>query len=407
MSAARNAYTPVSNPILRWLTDPGPLVPASIRTNLLAELFTTQRAVLMGVVNGLVLNVVALCQHTSTAFLCLVVIDIVLAVARVAVLRHAVRALGRGAPTPTDLLILSAILWCTLQGMIAFTAMQTGIFVLQILSATTIMSLLGPIAARNYPAPRLALLLILACDLPFVAGGVLSGDPWLLVLVLQTPLYLVGTRSIYSGFQAMTIERLQAQHDSQERARHDPLTGLLNRRGLSDELTGANPATVGQAGPRRFTLFYLDLDGFKQVNDTFGHHAGDSLLQGVAQRLRASIRGGDIVARLGGDEFMILANDMTPAEGGRFADSIIRRISDQPYLIDPIGDVRVGVSIGYACAPDDGVGFESLQRRADAALYEVKASGKGAQRRFVPVEPVPMDDINPWSFTPREAALPL
>ena len=132
---------------------------------------------------------------------------------------------------------------------------------------------------------------------------------------------------------------------------------------------------------------YLDLDGFKQVNDRLGHQAGDELLRAAAQRLRSSVRAGDIVARLGGDEFVVVAPGMSPGESGSFANGIIRRVSDQPYEVNAGEFCRIGVSVGFACAPDDGTVMEELHRKADAALYLVKAAGKGVQRRCPAASP--------------------
>jgi diguanylate cyclase (GGDEF)-like protein len=129
-------------------------------------------------------------------------------------------------------------------------------------------------------------------------------------------------------------------------------------------------------------VFCLDLDGFKPVNDSFGHSAGDAVLAGVAERLQACVRKTDIVARLGGDEFLMVMFGMTASNGQMFADELIRRVSQPPYQIDDGLAASIGTSVGYACGPADGSGIEELQRKADAALYAAKAAGKGVHRRF-------------------------
>jgi diguanylate cyclase (GGDEF)-like protein len=198
----------------------------------------------------------------------------------------------------------------------------------------------------------------------------------------KPPLLLFSSISIITRFQSMAVDLLQAQHDSHHHARHDYLTGLLNRFGLK-EILSQRAKTL----PRQFVLFYLDLDGFKQVNDRLGHQAGDELLRAAAQRLRSSVRAGDIVARLGGDEFVVVAPGMSPGESGSFANGIIRRVSDEPYEVNASESCRIGVSVGFACAPDDGTVMEELHRKADAALYLVKAAGKGVQRRCLAALP--------------------
>ena len=376
------AYSPPRGSVWKWLTNPGATVPQHSRDVLLGELFTSPAAVVAGVVNGALINLVAFILQGELAFLLFLALELTLGGVRVHVLRRTRAIAAVGGPTPTDFCLLTGTLWCTLQGVVAFTAMQTDNSVLQILSATTVMGLIGPICARNYAAPRLAFLLVCLCDFPFVAGATLNGKPWLLILILQTPLFLFGSISIITRFQNMAVALLQAQHDSHHHARHDYLTGLLNRFGMT-ELLSHRAETM----PRQFVLFYLDLDGFKRINDTLGHQAGDELLRAVAQRLRSSVRAGDIVARLGGDEFVVVAPGMSPGESGNFASGIIQRVSGQPYQVNAGEPSRIGVSVGFACAPDDGTVMEELHRKADAALYLVKAAGKGVQRRFSAASP--------------------
>jgi diguanylate cyclase (GGDEF)-like protein len=160
-------------------------------------------------------------------------------------------------------------------------------------------------------------------------------------------------------------------------SRRDSLTGLLNRSGLLDAL-----AARQADGAETFALFILDLDDFRRVNEARGHAAGDKVLQAVAGRLRTSLRAGDAVARLGGDQFAVLAPDLTPEVAERLAGDMIGRVAASPYLLAGIGHVRVGVSIGYVCAPEDGAAPHELRRKADVALYQIKGAGKGRQRRF-------------------------
>ena len=234
MVDARYSFTRPTSVLLRWLTDPGPDVPPHIGDVLLGELFASPKAVIAGVLNGLILNVVALCMHSGIIFAVFIAADVLLAGARILVVRHAVQAASRSRPTPTDLYLVTASLWCGLQGAMAFAALQTGSLALQLLSATTVMGLIGPICARNYAAPRYALVLVGLCDLPFVAGAALSKDPWLLVLVLQTPLFLFGVVTIIKRFQSMAVANLKADHESRDWARQASLPGLLNRFGLME-----------------------------------------------------------------------------------------------------------------------------------------------------------------------------
>jgi diguanylate cyclase (GGDEF)-like protein/PAS domain S-box-containing protein len=167
-------------------------------------------------------------------------------------------------------------------------------------------------------------------------------------------------------------ERATATARLSWQAFHDPLTGLANRALLLDRIGQAVAAE--RHGPGRATVLYLDLDGFKAVNDRYGHPAGDQLLVEVAARLRAVARERDTVARVGGDEFVLLVD---PERWQPDAERVAQRILDalsRPYEL-PFGRVEVGASIGIALDADGDP--SSLLRDADAALYRAKAQGKG------------------------------
>src|SRR5450759_446882 len=161
-------------------------------------------------------------------------------------------------------------------------------------------------------------------------------------------------------------------------AAHDSLTGLVNRRGLYTDGQSRLAKTPG----RRRALLLLDLDKFKEVNDSLGHHAGDQLLVEVGTRLRGQLRGGDLLARLGGDEFAILLEDAGYEEAASVAENLRGRLAE-PFTA-PAGPSAVGtltlhstVSIGIARFPDDGPDLSALLRKADIAMYKAKTSGEG------------------------------
>jgi diguanylate cyclase (GGDEF)-like protein len=157
----------------------------------------------------------------------------------------------------------------------------------------------------------------------------------------------------------------------------DPLTGLANRRLLAERMSQA----LDHARRNRSTLavVYLDLDGFKQVNNTLGHAAGDSLLQMVGARLVATVRAEDTVARLGGDEFILgLWHLSHAADAATVASKAIEALS-QPYDIEG-QTVRITASAGIGIYPLHGEDADTLMRNADLALYETKGAGKNACR---------------------------
>jgi diguanylate cyclase (GGDEF)-like protein len=162
-------------------------------------------------------------------------------------------------------------------------------------------------------------------------------------------------------------------------ARSDALTGLANRGTFHERLQQAFAAA--QRGAHAFAVLYLDLDRFKDVNDTLGHHSGDLLLQRVAQRLREATREIDLVARLGGDEFAIVQTEVTDsASVATLAEKLIELLS-APYLIES-NELQVGVSIGLALYMSDTRAAEALLAQADQALYRAKQAGRGCYRFY-------------------------
>ena len=164
-------------------------------------------------------------------------------------------------------------------------------------------------------------------------------------------------------------------------ALQDPLTGLANRRLLVDRMSGALAHSRRSKGC--MAVMYLDLDGFKDINDTLGHAAGDALLKAVAGRLTGTVREEDTVARLGGDEFvMTLPYIQSAADAAAMAAKVIDAVS-QPYEIEG-RLVRVTTSAGIAIYPDDGKDADALMKSADTALYEAKRAGKNTYRIGAP-----------------------
>lgn len=167
----------------------------------------------------------------------------------------------------------------------------------------------------------------------------------------------------------------QAQH----LAFHDVLTGLPNRALVEDRLTQA--LALATRHDQRVALLLIDLDRFKTINDTHGHHAGDELIIAVAQRLSRIVRASDTVGRIGGDEFIVVMPDVDNiGQVHSLAQRIIDELSEPFTLFG--SDVWSGASIGLALAPKDGVDRLELMRKADIALYEAKSGGRGTYRQF-------------------------
>jgi diguanylate cyclase (GGDEF)-like protein len=175
-------------------------------------------------------------------------------------------------------------------------------------------------------------------------------------------------------------ERTRAEEQIRHMARHDSLTGLPNRAAFRDEMEQSlKRVRRGQM----IAAMCLDLDHFKNVNDTLGHVIGDKLLCAAADRLKDVVRETDTIARLGGDEFAVLQTGLDKAEAaGSFAQRIITAIN-QPYDLDG-HQVVVSTSVGIAIAPNDGTSTEQLLRNADMALYRAKSDGRATFRYFEP-----------------------
>ena len=181
------------------------------------------------------------------------------------------------------------------------------------------------------------------------------------------------SRQIEQQFIELEISRAALKQE----ASHDPLTGLANRRLFYDRLRQA----IRHA--RRYNckvgVLFLDLNRFKEINDTHGHHIGDAVLTEVARRLSRSVRESDSIARLGGDEFIVLLDNVSGREDCLSAAINIERTlaEDSSFYGLP---VEISASIGQALFPDDGEDEDALVRAADAAMYRIK-SGAGSDRQ--------------------------
>ncbi len=207
---------------------------------------------------------------------------------------------------------------------------------------------------------------------PFISPSLLNT----LILVWL----FVNVAAIVSLVLAASIGELKtAKHYLEQLALHDSLTGLDNRLLLMEKLA-ESLATV-QRYNTQSAIIYLDLDGFKPINDTFGHEAGDFVLIEVAKRLRSCVREVDTVARLGGDEFVVLLHNLSDTDTvQQIADRIVETINASINLFGTT--VNVGVSMGIALIPQDGKYPHQLLKNADKAMYLAKQQGKNQYQFF-------------------------
>jgi diguanylate cyclase (GGDEF)-like protein len=261
-----------------------------------------------------------------------------------------------------------AVLWGASVGYGAFISIMSRDWVAATLACLSAAAMVGGICFRNFGAPRLVAVMILLALGPCCPAAAFSGQPVLLLIIVQIPFYLFAMSVAAFRLNKLLVSTMQAERENDRRARHDPLTGLPNRAGLAHAIE-ATPSD------HQATIFYLDLDGFKPVNDRFGHAAGDTLLVDVATRLRACVGPNDLVARIGGDEFVLLVRTLGDAAVANFADMLIRTVS-ATYHLDGVLPVQVGASIGISTFPGHGRDLESVLKAADEALYEAKRNGR-------------------------------
>ncbi|WP_213881274.1 bifunctional diguanylate cyclase/phosphodiesterase [Pseudomonas sp. dw_358] len=203
-------------------------------------------------------------------------------------------------------------------------------------------------------------------------------NQWLAVLVIVVSLAVFAIALIVSMLDARTnllaSSLDEANSELVKLALHDTLTRLPNRVLLGDRLEQAIQKT--NRGKKHFAVLFMDLDGFKAVNDIYGHHAGDLLLVEVARRISETKRGEDTVARLGGDEFVLLIDPGEPEDASALAQRLVEIIG-QPYNISR-NVMHVTASVGIAVYPLDGATAHELMINADAAMYHAKESGRNS-----------------------------
>jgi diguanylate cyclase/phosphodiesterase len=211
---------------------------------------------------------------------------------------------------------------------------------------------------------------------------------WLAVLVSVVTLFILGITLLISMLDARLQARTsllasslaEANQELAQLALHDTLTRLPNRVLFEDRLDQA--ISKANREERPFALMFMDLDGFKAVNDAFGHDVGDKLLIAVTERLSQPLDGQFTLARIGGDEFVLLAEIAAPDDAARLASSLVQCI-DKPFMLDPY-ELVVTLSVGIALYPHDGQTDRELMFNADAAMYHTKHTGRNGYHFFQP-----------------------
>jgi diguanylate cyclase (GGDEF)-like protein len=275
-----------------------------------------------------------------------------------------------GGRSRIDLYILAAVCWAASVGYGCFITVLSGDWLAATLVVLSAAAMTGGVAFRNFSAPRLVMVMILLSLGPCTIAGAISGEPIMLATALQIPMYIYAMTHAAYRLNSMLVQTMRSERDNGRRARQDTLTGLLNRAGLEDVVAHrANTTTTGA------TLFYIDLDGFKTINDTLGHAAGDQLLVEVSKLMRQATPAMGVVARVGGDEFIILADEMDPATARQTGQRFIDTLSGTSFLLGGTAST-VGASIGISITSGSHADLATLMLEADRALYDAKLKGR-------------------------------
>ena len=359
-----------NKPLIRWLFDPTTDVPIDSQPYLHGSLLAIPGVAIAGAAAGLLVAVTAALHTGQSKFWVLAGIGVAFLLLQLRAIRRCKRLVRAGTVPSVDLWIALMLGWCALQGLTAFAIGITGDLPMIVIATAFILGLVAPICTLHHSAPRLAVLLVMLCDLPFKLGLVLAGHPVLWILIpLSVPLF-VSVRILLRNFAINLATSLKAAEDNRFLASHDPLTGLANRYGLDDQLQ-----LMTSSPERTLTLLCLDLDRFKPINDRYGDATGDEVLVVVAERLRDVVGRQALIARMGGDEFLVAVRDLSPAAADDLANRLAGEIGGRPHILASGDRIGIGVSIGYACFPEDATNATALRSHADAALYIAKREG--------------------------------
>ncbi len=356
--------------VTRWLVECAGVVPAEIRPSLIQGLYGSLPIFLGGVLNTILVSSIVAVRIPTLPFLLWAALEIGLAALRLPLLVKGARAAESDKRVHIDLYILAAVCWAGSVGYGCFITLLSGDWLAATLVMLSAAAMTGGVAFRNFSAPRLVMVMIMLSLGPCAIAGVMSGELIMLATALQIPMYIYAMTHAAYRLNAMLVQTMQSERENGRRARHDTLTGLLNRAGLEDVIAHRAEGTDSGA-----TLFYIDLDGFKVINDTLGHAAGDQLLVEVSQLMRQVTPATDVVARIGGDEFIVLADQMNPDTACQTAERLIDTLSSTPFLLNDT-KVTVAASVGISIRPGTLSDLSALMLEADRALYDAKLTGR-------------------------------
>ncbi len=381
---------------LRQLRQSDQAIAAHVRHTLVESLYASPQSLVIGALtSGAITAIVALVGGSLWMVACAVAIVIVALIRIIDALRlsrsGSTRSTlaGRWANRQEFLYRAGALCYSALLGMFGLlTLLHTTDGVLQLLAVTTAVGYAAGIAGRNAGRPWIALSQLCLAAVPLAVGLFASVEPLKIVLGVVVLLFVVAMMDItlqtYGVILRATIASREktalAEHHAAV-ARRDDLTGVANRTAFRERFE-AQLNTVGDPG-RDLSIHWIDLDRFKEINDSFGHLAGNAVLAGIAQRLNDAFGESGIVARLGGDEFAVVCGIARQDDAVEIGRRIIALV-EHPVQHDG-RMLRVGASLGIAIAPVDGTDADTLLKNADLALYRAKDGGRGQMCFYEPL----------------------
>ncbi|MDR7035665.1 diguanylate cyclase (GGDEF)-like protein [Methylobacterium sp. BE186] len=381
---------------VRWLMRPHRSLSPAIHPILLANYFANAKALFLGGLNSVLVAAALALWLGSPLVAAVAAADLGLLAARLAVRARCHRNAASGRATATDLYVALNLLWPTLQGCVSLCAVLSGDWPSILLASISAVAVMGPLCVRNFSVPNLAMAQCTVLILPTVISGGFVDAPLLLLFLIQLPFAVLAVRGVTEQVAVLAGGAFRATLENERKALCDDLTGLGNRRAFERH----RQADIRPGGPDGACLFCLDLDGFKPINDTYGHPAGDAVLVAVAGRLGSAFGTKARVFRLGGDEFAAVATGLDLGEVHALGQRVIEAVG-RPIALADGSAVEVGITVGAAVAPGPAAGQADLLRLADEALYRAKAAGK---RRIEVI--LALGSGAPAAASPAEAPLP-
>ena len=363
---------------------------ADVRRSLVESLYASPTSLAIGAITGVAVGIVISTMsgrgpvHIVVAVLCLVAALRVVS----AVFFHRQLMRGTAVASRSWELIYELGAWgySGLLGLMAFVTL-TGSQnpVTHMLSVSMATGYAGGISGRNAGRVQIAIGQVCLTLLPTATGLWLQGSTGYRVLSVAMVMMVLGLAEISSTIHRIVVQALVGRRDKsllaekfERLARFDNLTGLENRMAMQMRLRDIFDATEKRNDA--VTILWMDIDRFKEINDSLGHMVGDQLLRGVADRLTEVVQDRGRIARFGGDEFVIICPDMDRVTAAALAQEIIGYFA---YGFDlPDNHLQVTASIGYAVAPQDGRDMDELLQHADLALYEAKHAGRNRAASF-------------------------